>query len=112
MLTTDAGSRIFCGGDFSISADLKTWSELFAPRVAILGIGGVQLGPVKNTAELPPPDATIAAQWLGVSYVIPVHYPPGDTAPEDLRRELAAGGSPIEVVRLEFGETRTQKDIS
>lgn len=112
MLTTDAGSRIFCGGDFSISADLKTWAELFTPRVAILGIGGVQLGPVKNTAELPPPDAAIAAEWLGVSRVIPVHYPPGDSAPEDLRRELAARGSRVELVRLEFGETWTQRAVS
>jgi L-ascorbate metabolism protein UlaG (beta-lactamase superfamily) len=40
MLTTEAGSRIFCGGDFSISGDMKTWGELFTPRVAILGIGG------------------------------------------------------------------------
>jgi Beta-lactamase superfamily domain len=29
MLTTDAGSRIFCGGDLSISPDLRTWGELF-----------------------------------------------------------------------------------
>jgi len=52
----------------------------------------------------------MAAEWLGVSRVIPVHYPPGDSAPEDLRRELAARGSRVELVTLEFGETWTQKD--
>jgi len=31
-------------------------NELFMPRVAILGIGGVQVGPV-NTTELPRADA-------------------------------------------------------
>jgi L-ascorbate metabolism protein UlaG (beta-lactamase superfamily) len=107
MLTTEAGSRIFCGGDFSISPDPQTWGELFTPRVAILGIGGVEFGPA-NTTELPPPDAAIAAEWLGVSSVIPVHYPPGDAAPEELRRELMTRGSPIEVVALEFGGTWTQ----
>jgi len=61
-------------------------------------------------SELPPPDAAMAAEWLGVSRVIPVHYPPGDSAPEDLRRELAARGSRVELVTLEFGETWTQKD--
>ena len=112
MLTTNAGNRIFCGGDFSISADMKTWRELFSPRVGILGIGGLQQGPVENTALLPPQDAAIAAQWLGVSHVIPVHYPPGDTAPEDLRRELAALGSRVQVVTLEFGEAWIQKAIA
>jgi L-ascorbate metabolism protein UlaG (beta-lactamase superfamily) len=72
--------------------------------------GDFQLGPV-NTTELPTADAAIAAEWLGVSHVIPLHYPPGDSAPEDLRRELAARGSRVEVVTLEFGETWTQKDI-
>jgi L-ascorbate metabolism protein UlaG (beta-lactamase superfamily) len=52
--------------------------------------------------------SAIAAEWLGVSSVIPVHYPPGDAAPEKLRRELMTRGSPIEVVALEFGETWTQ----
>jgi hypothetical protein len=36
---------------------------------AKLGIG-VQNGPV-YIADLPPPDAVIAAEWLGVSHVIP-----------------------------------------
>ena len=30
LLTTRAGSRIFCGGDFSISWDMKAWRELYA----------------------------------------------------------------------------------
>jgi len=111
MLTTDVGSRIFCGCDFSISGDLRTWGELFSPHVGVLAIGGHQLGPV-NTTGLPPADAAIAAEWLGVSHVIPLHYPPGDSAPEDLRREIAGRGSRVEVVTLEFGETWTQKDIS
>jgi L-ascorbate metabolism protein UlaG (beta-lactamase superfamily) len=54
MLTTAAGSRIFCGGDFSISGDMRILGELFAPQVAILGIGGVRRGLI-TTTELPPP---------------------------------------------------------
>ena len=111
LLTTEAGSRIFCGGDFSISGDMRTWRELFAPRVAVLGIGGVQLGPV-DTTELPPADAAIAADWLGVSTVIAVHHVPGDSAPEELAREIAARGLDIEVVALEFGQTWTQPTVT
>jgi hypothetical protein len=29
-VATTPGSRIFCGGDFSISGDMKTWRELHA----------------------------------------------------------------------------------
>jgi L-ascorbate metabolism protein UlaG (beta-lactamase superfamily) len=107
LLTTEAGSRIFCGGDFSISGDMKTWRELYAPQVAILGIGGVQAGPV-NTTWLPPPEAAIAADWLGVSRLIPVHYPPGDPAPGELISAIASRGCDIEVITLEFGQTWTQ----
>jgi L-ascorbate metabolism protein UlaG (beta-lactamase superfamily) len=107
MLTTEAGSRIFCGGDFSVSWDMKAWRELYAPQVAILGIGGVQNGHV-NTTWLPPPEAAIAANWLGVSRVIPVHYPPGDPAPGELTAAIAARGCDIEVITLEFGQTWPQ----
>lgn len=107
MLTTEAGSRIFCGGDFSVSWDMKAWRELYAPQVAILGIGGVQNGHV-NTTWLPPSEAAIAANWLGVSRVIPVHYPPGDPAPGELTAAIAARGCDIEVITLEFGQTWPQ----
>ena len=90
---------------------IDRWRELFAPRVAVLGIGGVQLGPV-DTTELPPADAAIAADWLGVSTVIAVHHVPGDSAPEELAREIAARGLDIEVVALEFGQTWTQPTVT
>jgi L-ascorbate metabolism protein UlaG (beta-lactamase superfamily) len=104
LVTTAGGSRIFCGGDFSLSADLKTWRELYAPEVAVLGIGGIRVGAADIT-ELPPPEAAIAASWLGVSTVIPVHYLPGHPAPEELAAELARLSSPIRVAPLEFGQT-------
>ena len=107
MLTTAGGSRIFCGGDTSLSRDMQTWGELWEPHVAVLGVGGLQVGPVK-IVELPPADAAIAAHWLGVSHVLPVHYAPGDPAAEDFRHELAQRGSEIDVVTLGFGDTWTE----
>ena len=107
MVMTAGGSRIFCGGDTSLSADMRTWRELCTPHVAVLGIGGLQVGPVK-LVELPPPDAAIAAEWLGVSHVLPVHYAPGDPAPDHLRHKLAQRGSDIDVATLEFGDTWTE----
>jgi L-ascorbate metabolism protein UlaG (beta-lactamase superfamily) len=108
LLTTAAGSRIYCGGDCAISGDFRTWGELYRPEVAILGIGGVQNGLV-NTTWLPPEEAAIAAEWLGAHRVIPVHYAPGDPAPAELTQALADRGSDIEVITLEFGQTWTQE---
>jgi L-ascorbate metabolism protein UlaG (beta-lactamase superfamily) len=107
MLETAGGGRIFCGGDTSLSGDMQTWGELYAPHVAVLGIGGLEVGPVK-IVELPPADAAIAADWLGVSHVLPVHYPPGDSAPDHLRHELAQLGSVVDVVPLQFGDRWTE----
>lgn len=107
VVTTEAGTRIFCGGDSSISEDFKTWGSLYSPDIAILGIGGLWVGPI-DAVELPPREAMLAASWLGVKTVIPVHYAPGDPAPLQLRAEVEAADLPINVVILDFGETWTR----
>lgn len=107
VVTTAAGTRIFCGGDSSISEDFKTWGSLYSPNIAILGIGGLWVGPI-DAVELPPREATLAASWLGVKTVIPVHYAPGDPAPLQLRAEVEAAALPINVVTLDFGQTWTR----
>ena len=104
MVTTAAGTRIFCGGDSSISEDFKTWGSLYSPDIAILGIGGLWVGPI-DAVELPPREAMLAASWLGVETVIPVHYAPGDPAPLQLKAEVEAADLPINVVILDFGQS-------
>lgn len=112
VVTTEAGTRIFCGGDSSISEDFKTWGSLYSPDIAILGIGGLWVGPI-DAVELPPREAMLAASWLGVDTVIPVHYAPGDPAPLQLRVEVESAASPINVVILDFGQTWTRpREIS
>lgn len=103
LLTTEGGRRILCGGDFSLSEDVRTWGEVYRPDIAVLGIGGIQVGPVR-VIELPPAEAALAARWLGVATVLPVHHLPGDPAPAQLAADL---GDTAEVVALEFGETWT-----
>ena len=107
VVTTASGTRIFCGGDSSISEDFKTWGSLYSPDIAILGIGGLWVGPI-DAVELPPREAMLAASWLGVKTVIPVHYAPGDPAPLQLRAEVEAAGLVIHVVMLDFGQTWTR----
>lgn len=106
LIRTAAGRRIFCAGDCSLSQDFLTWRELYRSEIAVLPIGGVWVGAV-NVANLTPADAAIAADWLGVSTVLPVHHRPGDPAPAQLSADLAARGEAIDVVTLGFGETWT-----
>jgi L-ascorbate metabolism protein UlaG (beta-lactamase superfamily) len=110
LVRTAAGRRIFCAGDCSLSQDFLTWRELYRPEIAVLPIGGVWVGAV-DVANLPPADAAVAADWLGVSTVLPVHHRPGDPAPARLAADLAARGETIEVVTLGFGETWTAPDM-
>lgn len=107
LVTTAGGCRIFCGGDSSLNEDFRTWREVYAPEIAVLGIGGIWVGP-EYAAELPPAEAATAAAWLGVTTVIPVHYAPGDPAATQLRADLAEKEPRIEVVVLEFGNSWTR----
>lgn len=112
LVTTTAGTRIFCGGDSSISEDFKTWGSLYSPDIAILGIGGLWVGPI-DAVELPPREAMLAASWLGVDTFIPVHYAPGDPAPLQLQAEVESAALPMNVVILDFGQTWTRpREIS
>lgn len=61
-----AGARIYHAGDTSLSQEMKTVKELYAPQIAMLPIGGTYTMDVEHAA--------MAAKWLGVSTVIPMHY--------------------------------------
>ncbi len=60
------GARIYHAGDTCLSAEMKTVKELYAPQIAMLPIGGNYTMDVDHAA--------IAAKWLGVRTVIPMHY--------------------------------------
>jgi L-ascorbate metabolism protein UlaG (beta-lactamase superfamily)/acetyl esterase/lipase len=106
LVTTAAGSSVFCGGDTSLSEDFKTFRELYHPNIAVLGIGGIRVGAV-TVIEMHAAEGAVAAEWLGVQTVIPVHHPPTEPFPVQLSAELESLGSNISVVALDFGETWT-----
>ena len=60
------GARIYHAGDTCLSGEMKTIKELYAPQIAMLPIGGNYTMDVEHAA--------IAAKWLGVKTVIPMHY--------------------------------------
>ena len=60
------GIRIFHAGDTCLNSEMKVVKEVYAPQIALLPIGG--------TYTMDIDQAVIAAEWLGVSKVIPMHY--------------------------------------
>jgi len=73
VVTTPGGVRVFFGGDTSISRDHQLFGELYRPHVAVLGVGGVDVGG-QSLTELYPDEAALVAKWLGVKVAIPIHY--------------------------------------
>lgn len=60
------GQRIYHAGDTSLNSEMKMIGEVYEPDLAMLPIGGKYTMDVEH--------ALIAAQWLQVSAVIPMHY--------------------------------------
>ncbi len=98
IVKLENGQTIYFAGDTSLFGDMKMIGELYKPDIAFLPIG--------DRFTMGPDTAAIAAQWLGVKQVVPMHYgtfPLLTGTPEQLERHLAGKG--IEVLTLKPGET-------
>ncbi|HJU42775.1 MAG TPA: metal-dependent hydrolase [Vicinamibacterales bacterium] len=94
------GQVIYYAGDTALFGDMRLISELYSPDIAFLPIG--------DRFTMGPDTAALAARWLGVKQVVPMHYgtfPLLTGTPEQLEKHLA--GSGIEVLKLKPGETAT-----
>jgi L-ascorbate metabolism protein UlaG (beta-lactamase superfamily) len=98
IVKLENGQTIYFAGDTSLFGDMKLIGELYKPDIAFLPIG--------DRFTMGPDTAAIAAQWLGVKQVVPMHYgtfPLLSGTPEQLEQHLA--GTAIEVLKLKPGET-------
>jgi L-ascorbate metabolism protein UlaG (beta-lactamase superfamily) len=89
---------MYFAGDTGIFGDMKIIAELYAPEIAFLPIGDLY--------TMGPDTAAIAARWLGVRQVVPMHwgtFPALTGTPTALKEELK--GTKIEVLELKPGET-------
>ena len=92
------GFTIYFAGDTGLFSDMRLVRERHAPRVAFLPIG--------DRFTMGPEDAAIAAEWLGVQAVIPMHhgtFPELSGTPNELRRHCGPKG--IAVIELRAGES-------
>lgn len=89
---------IYYAGDTGLFGDMKLIGELYGPEIAFLPIG--------DHYTMGPDTAALAARWLGVKQVVPMHwgtFPALFGTPAHLMAHLA--GSGIEVLELAPGET-------
>jgi L-ascorbate metabolism protein UlaG (beta-lactamase superfamily) len=90
------GVRIFHAGDTCLTGEMKTIKELYAPQIALLPIGGHYTMDVDHAA--------IAAKWLGVKTVIPMHYGTFPEIQADLQRFaklIALGNTACQILNPE-----------
>jgi L-ascorbate metabolism protein UlaG (beta-lactamase superfamily) len=91
---------IYFAGDTALFSDMRMIGELYSPQIAFLPIG--------DHYTMGPDTAAIAARWLGVRQVVPMHwgtFPLLSGTPAALREHL--DGSGIDVLELKPGETAT-----
>ena len=98
VVTLENGQTFYYAGDTSLFGDMKLIGELYKPDIAFLPIG--------DRFTMGPDTAAMAARWLGVKQVVPMHYgtfPLLTGTPDQLEKHLATSG--IEVLILKPGET-------
>jgi L-ascorbate metabolism protein UlaG (beta-lactamase superfamily) len=98
VVKLENGQTIYYAGDTCLFGDMKIIAELYRPDIAFLPIG--------DRFTMGPDTAAIAAKWLGVKQVVPMHwgtFPLLTGTPAQLKEHLA--GSGIEVLELSPGQT-------
>jgi L-ascorbate metabolism protein UlaG (beta-lactamase superfamily) len=78
IITTEPGVRIYDGGDTSLFSDLKLIGELYRPNIGLMHVTLPRFRAMNGfravTGEMTPYEAVLATQWLGLEYVLPMHY--------------------------------------
>ena len=87
VVELENGFRFYFAGDTDVFGDMRLIRDLHQPELAFLPIGG--------HFTMGPRGAALAAEYLGVKHVVPIHYgtfPILTGTPAELRAELDARG--------------------
>ena len=98
VVKLENGQTIYFAGDTALFSDMKLIGELYKPDIAFLPIG--------DRFTMGPDTAALAAKWLGVKQVVPMHwgtFPLLTGTPDQLKQHLA--GTNIQVLELKPGDT-------
>jgi L-ascorbate metabolism protein UlaG (beta-lactamase superfamily) len=98
VVKLENGQSFYFAGDTALFSDMKLIGEIYRPDIAFLPIG--------DRFTMGPDTAAMAARWLNVKQVVPMHYgtfPLLTGTPAQLQQALADAG--IQVLELKPGET-------
>ncbi len=98
VIAVEGGPTLYHAGDTSVYSDMQLIRELYQPELAMLPIG--------DHYTMGPKAAALAAKYVGVSKVLPIHYgtfPALTGTPEELRKYLS--GTNVEVLAIQPGES-------
>ena len=98
VLTIEGGPVLYHAGDTNVFSDMQLIRDLYAPKFGMLPIGG--------HFTMDPRGAALAAKFLGVDVVLPLHWgtmPQLAGTPEELDRHIGHTG--VQVLKLQPGET-------
>ncbi|HLH36520.1 MAG TPA: metal-dependent hydrolase [Alloacidobacterium sp.] len=98
VLTIENGPVLYHAGDTAVFSDMQLIREFYHPELAMLPIG--------DHYTMGPKGAALAAKFLGVKTVLPIHYgtfPILTGTPEELKKHLEGTG--IEVKAISPGES-------
>jgi L-ascorbate metabolism protein UlaG (beta-lactamase superfamily) len=112
IVYADPEVRIYHSGDSALFSDLKLIGQLYRPNIGLIN---VSLGPLQDspylTGEMTPYEAALAAQWLGLDYVIPTHFATVDSHVDaflELMNNMSSDSKPhVKPVLLKPGEVFT-----
>lgn len=81
IVEPDPGVRFYHYGDTALFSDMRLQGELYAPNIGCVGIANpheiLHRRPMPGemlTSEMSPREGLLAAQWLGLTTVLPCHY--------------------------------------
>jgi L-ascorbate metabolism protein UlaG (beta-lactamase superfamily) len=98
VVRMENNQSFYFAGDTALFSDMKLIGEFYKPDIAFLPIG--------DRFTMGPDTAAMAAKWLGVRQVVPMHYgtfPLLTGTPSQLKEHLV--GANIQVLELKPGET-------
>lgn len=99
IITDNDSDTVYHAGDTALFSDMELISDLYAPDICMLPIGG--------RFTMDPQDAAIAASWIGADIVIPMHYNTFDNIRQDTAQfvEMVKNLCESEVIIMKPSET-------
>jgi len=100
VVRLDDGMTVYHAGDTALFGDMALIGDIYRPEVAMLPIGSHYV--------MGPREAALAAGFLKVGRVVPMHYgsfPALTGTVEEFREELARAGGDARLVVLQPGES-------